>query len=634
MQVFTGGDCIDLIQHGPQMGFLLLTASCKSGLNLLLALDPSRYTLRYRVCPINLVNTNNDAKCLGTEIGVLWSVITINTTADCNWTFAGVPDAVYTYPTTSAKINYPTRDGKQTSFTNYLFTNNYYPKSNGIFGMSSMYGATTYYPSTFQGFTYVLNATGLPPFWQGPFGPSTNLPANYTFNLRGTSQFEVISPVDQCTYTYQITSGSFAGMKTAACNSSQSGCTASCTAGRYKQPLQGVSGSSNYVCAFCPAGSYSKDGSSCQKCSGNAAAAQAGATTCKECPMPLVASNTATACTGCNFNGYSSLLATQGNTQNSIFTGANSCSNKTCPPWSLATLNNECISAYGAKLCVASPGSSTCSGNGFKGVKPTTKGGAVLQLLAASVQDPVCSNGPRPLASWLRGKSTWAGYNMSSRNYYPTPDDGSVQGFQWQVMGVNPVAEPASAIGRYPICGNAHGGPGPLPYLTQYGEPLDTTAVMWRSILNYTGWDVVMTKGSAAGTLDTTWFRDSSFGGCGLTSLNAQVPSGVCKMTFRVIAGSFLGVSTTAKTCPSGTSAISQPGGTVSCFACGPGYTVAAKSATMDKETGSGGCSACAGSNWQDIWGSTSCKGNCKQTYPNVTMTWGNTFCYSPSSGS
>lgn len=274
-----------------------------------------------RVCPINLVNTNNDAKCLGTEIGVLWSVITINTTADCNWTFAGVPDAVYTYPTTSAKINYPTRDGKQTSFTNYLFTNNYYPKSNGIFGMSSMYGATTYYPSTFQGFTYVLNATGLPPFWQGPFGPSTNLPANYTFNLRGTSQFEVISPVDQCTYTYQITSGSFAGMKTAACNSSQSGCTASCTAGRYKQPLQGVSGSSNYVCAFCPAGSYSKDGSSCQKCSGNAAAAQAGATTCKECPMPLVASNTATACTGCNFNGYSSLLATQGNTQNSIFTG-------------------------------------------------------------------------------------------------------------------------------------------------------------------------------------------------------------------------------------------------------------------------------------------------------------------------
>lgn len=62
----------------------------------------------------------------------------------------------------------------------------------------------------------------------------------------------------------------------------------------------------------------------------------------------------------------------------------------------------------------------------------------------------------------------------------------------------------------------------------------DTTAVMWRSILNYTGWDVVMTKGSAAGTLDTTWFRDSSFGGCGLTSLNAQVPSGVCKMTFRV----------------------------------------------------------------------------------------------------
>lgn len=47
-----------------------------------------------------------------------------------------------------------------------------------------------------------------------------------------------------------------------------------------------------------------------------------------------------------------------------------------------------------------------------------------------------------------------------------------LQGFQWQVMGVNPVAEPASAIGRYPICGNAHGGPGPLPYLTQYGEPL------------------------------------------------------------------------------------------------------------------------------------------------------------------
>ncbi len=183
--------------------------------------------------------------------------------------------------------------------------------------------------------------------------------------------------------------------------------------------------------------------------------------------------------------------------------------------------------------------------------------------------------------------------------------------------------------------GRASGGPGPQLAFTQSGVPLDVNALLFTTILadsmpitsdssskllTQGGWGIIATAGSEPNTISTTWFQDSSFGTCGITSFTAAVPSDTCTLTFKVVAGSVLGVSAPdGAKCPAGTHPVTHPDNTQSCFACSAGYAFKG-----------GKCMACSGNFYQPNWGDVPdckpCKGGGYATSFDATSNW---FCYS-----
>ncbi len=187
-----------------------------------------------------------------------------------------------------------------------------------------------------------------------------------------------------------------------------------------------------------------------------------------------------------------------------------------------------------------------------------------------------------------------------------------VRRLNWAVAG----DVTTSPLLPYPVCGNAHGGPGPQPALTLQAELLTSRAFLFATILNLNysagsvqqwqsgyspiGWGVMATPGPQQGTILTKWFQDRGVATCGLTPLSAAgVRPGVCTLTFKVSAGSVMGVSATSgAACPASTYTVKQAGGATSCLMPGPGMYV----------SGSGGSKPCQGKTYSDVWGATSCK--------------------------
>ena len=246
---------------------------------------------------------------MSSEVSVIWSKLLLTVNPDCTYSINSTN--IHSYPTSFAKVTYPTTTGaKQTySSQNVVFFHSEVHNSVEKWAGSNL--VTTSYGTNFSGFTEMLTAVAPPPFFKGPFGPSTDSPANYTFKLQLPSTFLIISPSASCTYSYRMTSGpAFGGMKPSPCtpgNKGQSHCPETCPAGNYRANITSDGATamtgSGYVCALCPAGTTSsKDSSSsgCQPCQEATIAAAVGSTSCQACLLPNSPSPTKSTCVRCD----------------------------------------------------------------------------------------------------------------------------------------------------------------------------------------------------------------------------------------------------------------------------------------------------------------------------------------------
>ena len=418
--------------------------------------------------PIFLLKSlSGSPDCASSEVAVIWSRLTVTVKSDCTYSLSS--KEMYTYPTSFARATYPGPYSPQQPFISQAAKKFYRYEPNN--DRSKYVGdklVTSTFGSDFTGFTQMLSEKVFPPIWEGPFGPTTNTPANYTYKLQLPSTFLLISPLNGCNYTYRMVSGpSFAGMRPSSCSfGKDSDCPASCPLGKYKATATSgddASGTS-YICALCPAGTTStKNGSSCQPCPGATAAPAVGSTSCQACPPPYIPSPTKSACGTCPQIDYKYSSSRIYDT---------SCNGQDCPKGTFATINNECVGAKSGTLCVAkslAPAAASAKGPVCPSDPSSGKavlGGAILQLLSSDTSKPGCKEKVAPLAKWLKGKSTYMGFNLTETDY-PSNNDQAT-GVQWQVLG----SLEGSYLGSWPICGNAHGGPGPQPGLTVTGTAL------------------------------------------------------------------------------------------------------------------------------------------------------------------
>lgn len=497
-----------------------------------------------------------------------------------------------------------------------------------------------YRNDTLSGFLASWVYVGLPWLATGPFGPSTSTPGNYNASPAGPSSFNLLSKDTGCTFTYRIVSGSFAGLKPPPCKpGSSSDCPASgsCGPGKYQQQ----DAVSSNVCVLCPAGTYSSSNSSkeCAPCKAGAVAAAVGSTSCQACASPLVASYySPTACVPVCDKQEDYNMPTFG--QNVIYNNGQACDMAVCPNGTVSSPNNECLAAQNGNLCVAvsAAGSTTCKAKAESSMSKDTQtggwGGAVLQLDSADTSAAVCSTGVKQLAAWLGGRQTWLGFNFTQwgANFAPGGYYAPIYGLQWQALG----SLNGSNLMSYPICGNAHGGPGPQKMLTQgRGTVLDSTAYLFQSLLSAPppgtspdayidriAFHVILEKGSRPDQISTTWFRDGSMGNCPyVTSLSARrtaggdLATGTCRLTFKVVSGSILGAAAASSStqCPAGTYTVNHAAGARSCIACPPGNVVA-----KDGKS----CSQCTGNSYTNTWAAAKC-------LPCQNPSYGNDYCFS-----
>jgi hypothetical protein len=422
-----------------------------------------------------LTSLSGGSDCATSEVAVVWSKLNVTVKSDCTYSLSS--KHMYSYPTSFAKVTYPGPYGPQQPYNPQAAVTFPYEPNNARSTYDQLTGqlTTTTFGTDFKGFTEMLSEPVFPPAWGGPFGPRTNTPANYTYKLQLPSTFLLISPLNGCTYTFRMVSGpAFGGMKPSSCTSGKdSDCPASCPVGKYKATVatsgsdsSGNSGGTSYICALCPAGTISsKDSSSCQPCSGATVAPAVGSVSCSTCPPPYIPSPTKSACGTCHQISYD-------NPTTKIYDA--SCKAQDCPKGTFATVNNECIGGKSGQLCVAKSLAPAAGGSSANKVQPCTAdpssakavfGGAIMQLLSSDTSKPGCKAAVGPLAKWLEGKRTYMGFNLTET--YPSNNGGDT-GVQWQVLG----SLEGSNLGSWPICGNAHGGPGPQPGLTVTGTAL------------------------------------------------------------------------------------------------------------------------------------------------------------------
>jgi hypothetical protein len=373
-----------------------------------------------------LTSMSGGQHCPSTELAVAWPSIDVKQQADCNYTFNGLKN-VYTFPVTFAKVEYPTRSGTKRPYIALLDTARDSSSSaegdNSYVTYRNMTSVTLYRDDTLDDFLASWINNGLPALSTGPFGPTTDVPGNYSASAAGPSSFKLLSKDTGCTFTYRIVSGGFAGLKPTSCKpGSSSDCPASssCGPGKFRQQQQ-QDAASTYVCALCPAGTSSSSGNSteCAPCNSGTAAAAVGSTSCQACAAPLVASyKAATACVPLCDKQSRYDLPTSG--ENVIFKNGPACDVAVCPNGTVATPNNECLAAQNGDLCVAvsAAGSATCKTKAESSMTAGSKtggwGGAVLQLESADTSAAVCSTGVKQLATWLGGKQTWLGLNFTN----------------------------------------------------------------------------------------------------------------------------------------------------------------------------------------------------------------------------
>lgn len=165
-------------------------------------------------------------------------------------------------------------------------------------------------------------------------------------------------------------------------------CPAMCPQGS-AQEYDGVGG---FICAYCPAGSYSSDGYMCRPCQGGAASTKAGSTFCPTCPAHTYPVRGQTACVPCNF------ASTGGNpTLASYYTSGQLCKPVQCPASTAAWAHGlGCVAATtNGRLCELAP-TNKCGA-----VRGTAAAGAVLQLTSANRTAPSCKQGVAQLARYL-----------------------------------------------------------------------------------------------------------------------------------------------------------------------------------------------------------------------------------------
>lgn len=200
-------------------------------------------------------------------------------------------------------------------------------------------------------------------------------------------------------------------------------------------------------------------------------------------------------------------------------------------------------------------------------------------------------------------------------------------------------------------CSGTTRGPGPQAALTHFSKALDTSALLFSTVLatgrqrtarplpaqvlprtqDTAGYSIIAQPGAAPGTIRTTWFKDNTAGAdCMLTALSGAIrpqDGGVCLLDFQVVGGSVLGVAAAGKTaadsCPAGFHAVRHGQGAsavASCVACGPGQVYAAAA---------GACKACSGQkSWQGWWGDSATCGSCSSRVSNGGMAGsGNWWC-------
>lgn len=587
-----------------------------------------------------LTSVSGGQHCPSTELAVAWPSINIKQQADCNYTFSGLKHR-FEYHVTFAQVDYPTRGGTRQPYVALKDTK--MDASSDASGSNSYrtYDLVDRYRNdTLSGFLASWVYVGLPWLATGPFGPTTSTPGNYTASPAGPSSFNLLSKDTGCTFTYRIVSGSFAELKPTPCKpGSSSDCPASgsCGPGKYQQQ----DAVSTNVCVLCPAGTYSSSNSSkeCAPCKAGAVAAAVGSTSCQACAAPLVASYySPTACVPVCDKQDDYNLPTFG--QNVIYNNGQACDMAVCPNGTVSSPNNECLAAQNGNLCVAvsAAGSTTCKAKAESSMSKDTQtggwGGAVLQLDSADTSAAVCSTGVKQLAAWLGGRQTWLGFNFTQwgANFAPGGYYAPIYGLQWQALG----SLNGSNLMSYPICGNAHGGPGPQKMLTQgRGTVLDSTAYLFQSLLSAPppgtspdayidriAFRVILEKGSRPDQISTTWFRDGSIGNCPyVTSLSARrtaggdLATGTCRLTFKVMSGSILGAAAASGStqCTAGTYTVNHAAGARSCIACPPGNVVASDGKS---------CSPCTGNSYTNTWGAAKC-------LPCQNPSYSNDYCFS-----
>jgi hypothetical protein len=546
------------------------------------------------------------ARCRASELAVLWPRINVTTFsgAGCyaDYEVSGA-NATFAYPASPAVLC----AGGNATFQVLSYEQPVFPRSNVVQADDEAQSASRA-PADFDGFARVLNASW-PKLTTSTFAPNGGY-GFYNFYIRKNG-FDAVSLVDNCTYSYALVNGSFAGI------SQVSGKRALCPAG-----------TAGDACAPCPPGEFSP---------------AVGAAACSPCSAGWAPTPGAASCAPpCSMSKYSLqpryyTPAASSDNSTGLYAVSSDSACAACPAGSVAGANaSACVGAAAGALCAAAGVGAGAEAPACPSVPDPAAawGGAALALARADAGAPNCAPVAR-LAAFLSGKLTFLGFNFSAFDA-AAPGRGSVYGsiydsleglspwgVQWQLLGAFSPA--AAGLGRSPICGNAHGGPGPQPALTESGAPLSPRALLFRAYLedsqvppplaarfqpSATGaWGVVMEPGEEEGTLVARYFQDAS-GSCGATSLGAAgLPRGECALTLRVVGGAALGVAAPEGTgCPLDFhSQRPSSGAPPACRACAPGYEPAAGAA--------GGCTPCAGAAFKPFWGDAACE-ECSDPFP------------------
>lgn len=314
-------------------------------------------------------------KCLGTQIGVLYSRINVTKLQDCSYNYTlggalnpasdGRLDSGFGYAT-SPQMNFTDASGKQNKWqtANYKI---YQPYMNP----DATENATL---DNFNTFTQELATSSFPELLGSPSSFST-VPANYTFK-QDSDGFTVGSPIDGCSYTYKVINGSFAGMK--------------------------MSGDA-MPAALCKAGTYSPTGTEeCKQCPSDSVSLASGSKECVKCEEGNVPGGGQMVCVpACRPDPDSSSFWYTAPGQNASFTtgayntgkGSATCQLSSCPEGTTSVAGyGQCIGAMNGRLCTVKPeGGATSCGGSFNAANSI--GGGALQVIGP-IDSPAASCAP------------------------------------------------------------------------------------------------------------------------------------------------------------------------------------------------------------------------------------------------